>query len=145
MSDKFIPLYNQFCLRYYRQVNQLNTYGGMPEWLIGAVLKTVVRASVPRVRIPIPPPFKVTLGWLFCLWDSMYFFMIFARNGYLLTGHFVGRVSCHCEPVKAKQSSFCRFNLVGSCLIQNVRNVHFQSSKFQNWKFEEVSNRLKCQ
>lgn len=30
----------------------------MPEWLIGAVLKTVVRASVPRVRIPIPPPFK---------------------------------------------------------------------------------------
>lgn len=37
--------------------SQLNTYGGMPEWLIGAVLKTVVRASVPRVRIPIPPPF----------------------------------------------------------------------------------------
>ena len=39
----------------------------MPEWLIGAVLKTVVRASVPRVRIPIPPPFKVTLWWLFVL------------------------------------------------------------------------------
>ena len=38
----------------------------MPEWLIGAVLKTVVRASVPRVRIPIPPPFKVTYRWLFC-------------------------------------------------------------------------------
>ena len=30
----------------------------MPERLIGAVLKTVVRASVPWVRIPPPPPFK---------------------------------------------------------------------------------------
>lgn len=30
--------------------------GGVPERLIGAVLKTVVRASVPWVRIP-PPPF----------------------------------------------------------------------------------------
>ena len=27
----------------------------MPEWLIGAVLKTVVPSRVPRVRIPIPP------------------------------------------------------------------------------------------
>ena len=35
----------------------IKLHGGMPEWLIGAVLKTVVRASVPRVRIPIPPPF----------------------------------------------------------------------------------------
>ena len=35
----------------------INANGGMPERLIGAVLKTVVRASVPRVRIPIPPPF----------------------------------------------------------------------------------------
>ena len=32
--------------------------GGVPERLIGAVLKTVVRASVPWVRIPPPPPFK---------------------------------------------------------------------------------------
>lgn len=30
--------------------------GGVPERFIGAVLKTVVRASVPWVRIP-PPPF----------------------------------------------------------------------------------------
>ncbi len=30
--------------------------GGMPEWLNGAVSKTVVRATVPGVRIPLPPP-----------------------------------------------------------------------------------------
>ena len=30
--------------------------GGVPEWLNGAVSKTVVRASVPWVRIPPPPP-----------------------------------------------------------------------------------------
>ena len=30
--------------------------GGVPEWLNGAVSKTVVRAIVPRVRIPLPPP-----------------------------------------------------------------------------------------
>ena len=30
--------------------------GGMPEWLNGAVSKTVVRASAPWVRIPLPPP-----------------------------------------------------------------------------------------
>ena len=30
--------------------------GGVPEWSIGAVSKTVVRASVPWVRIPPPPP-----------------------------------------------------------------------------------------
>src|SRR3546814_20997663 len=30
--------------------------GGVPEWLNGTVSKTVVRASVPRVRIPPPPP-----------------------------------------------------------------------------------------
>ena len=32
-------------------------FGGVPERLIGAVLKTVERASVPWVRIP-PPPYK---------------------------------------------------------------------------------------
>ncbi len=38
----------------------------MPEWLIGAVLKTVVPSRVPRVRIPIPPPFKrISLEILF--------------------------------------------------------------------------------
>jgi hypothetical protein len=30
--------------------------GGVPEWSIGTVSKTVVRASVPWVRIPPPPP-----------------------------------------------------------------------------------------
>ncbi len=30
--------------------------GGVPEWLNGAVSKTVVLATVPRVRIPLPPP-----------------------------------------------------------------------------------------
>ena len=35
----------------------MNNFGGVPERLIGAVLKTVVRASVPWVRIP-PPPNK---------------------------------------------------------------------------------------
>ena len=32
--------------------------GGVPEWSNGAVSKTVVRATVPRVRIPPPPPAK---------------------------------------------------------------------------------------
>ncbi len=31
----------------------------MPEWLNGAVSKTVERVSVPRVRISLPPPFLV--------------------------------------------------------------------------------------
>ena len=44
---------------------QLNTFGGVPERLIGAVLKTVVRASVPWVRIPPPPPFRKSLKRLF--------------------------------------------------------------------------------
>ena len=34
----------------------------MPEWLIGAVLKTVEHASVPWVRIPLPPNFKPLIG-----------------------------------------------------------------------------------
>lgn len=32
------------------------TTGGVPEWLIGTVSKTVVGATPPRVRIPAPPP-----------------------------------------------------------------------------------------
>ena len=31
-------------------------FGEMPEWLNGAVSKTVVQATVPRVRIPLSPP-----------------------------------------------------------------------------------------
>ena len=34
----------------------------MPEWLIGAVLKTVEHASVPWVRIPLPPIFSSLIG-----------------------------------------------------------------------------------
>ena len=36
-----------------------NICGEVPEWSNGAVSKTVVRASVPRVRIPVSPPFTV--------------------------------------------------------------------------------------
>ena len=32
-----------------------NLLGGVPEWFIGAVSKTVVHFCVPRVRIPAPP------------------------------------------------------------------------------------------
>ena len=45
-----------FCVEWIS--NQLNKSGGVPERLIGAVLKTVERASVPWVRIPPPPNFK---------------------------------------------------------------------------------------
>ena len=34
-------------------------YGEVPEWPIGAVSKTVVRASVPWVRIPPHPPYSM--------------------------------------------------------------------------------------
>ena len=44
-------------LKYIRQL-----YGGVPERLIGAVLKTVVRSRVPWVRIP-PPPNKNGLSF----------------------------------------------------------------------------------
>ncbi len=47
-----------------------HSFGGVPERLIGAVLKTVERASVPWVRIP-PPPNKEQIGlsicFLFCV------------------------------------------------------------------------------
>ncbi len=33
-----------------------NKNGGVPEWLNGAVSKTVVGVTPPRVRIPAPPP-----------------------------------------------------------------------------------------
>ena len=33
-------------------------FGGMAEWFKAAVLKTVVRETVPGVRIPLPPPSK---------------------------------------------------------------------------------------
>ena len=39
------------------ELHETTSFGGVPERLIGAVLKTVERASVPWVRIP-PPPYK---------------------------------------------------------------------------------------
>ena len=42
-----------------------HSFGGVPERLIGAVLKTVERASVPWVRIP-PPPNKEQIGLSIC-------------------------------------------------------------------------------
>ncbi len=39
--------------------------GGVPEWLNGAVSKTVVRESVPRVRIPLPPPPSLLFSKIF--------------------------------------------------------------------------------
>lgn len=52
-----------FCVEW--MSNQLNKSGGVPERLIGAVLKTVERASVPWVRIPPPPPFRKSQKRLF--------------------------------------------------------------------------------
>ena len=43
----------------------------MPEWLIGAVLKTVERASVPWVRIPLPPNLKALRGFFY--WENLCF------------------------------------------------------------------------
>ena len=42
--------------RYAASQSTRNPCGGMPEWLNGAVSKTVVRVTVPGVRIPLPPP-----------------------------------------------------------------------------------------
>ena len=44
---------------------------------------------------------------------------------YLFSGHLVGSLFRHCEGECPKQSSFCRFGEVGSCLIQNVRKRIF--------------------
>ena len=51
------------------------------------------------------------------------------QTGFLLHCIFlsslVRSVSCHCEPVKAKQYSFCRFKEVGSKLTQTTPKVTF--------------------
>ena len=36
-------------------------FGGVAEWSMAAVLKTVERVSVPGVRIPPPPRFRVSV------------------------------------------------------------------------------------
>ena len=55
----------------------------MPEWLIGAVLKTVERASVPWVRIPLPPNLKALRGFFY--WENLCFKI---KDYYLLTNKF---------------------------------------------------------
>ena len=39
--------------------------GEVPEWSNGAVSKTVVGASLPRVRIPVSPPQNIQLAWAY--------------------------------------------------------------------------------
>ena len=65
LLNKKLPSLQKFFFWVLLYCYQLNNFGGVPERLIGAVLKTVVRASVPWVRIPPPPPFKSRKG-LFC-------------------------------------------------------------------------------
>ena len=50
----------------------LGSRGGMAEWLMAAVLKTVMRESVSGVRIPLPPLLKFVLCCMFLLerWPS---------------------------------------------------------------------------
>ena len=48
--------------------------GGVAEWSNAPVLKTDVRESVPRVRIPVPPPLKC-FKLLFLL-----FYFLFMRS-----------------------------------------------------------------
>ena len=68
-------------LKYIRQL-----YGGVPERLIGAVLKTVVRSRVPWVRIP-PPPNKDGLTFVrpvFIFYLLKYFLQILNLIAFML-------------------------------------------------------------
>ena len=61
----------------------------MPERLIGAVLKTVVRSRVPWVRIPPPPPFKATFQGGF--FSDFWAYKHFRKNiSNILFGDYVG-------------------------------------------------------
>ena len=71
--------------------NQLNSFGGVPERLIGAVLKTVERASVPWVRIP-PPPF----------FESISIRNIFMNNQLSITGYAGSNLSFHSKFIKLR-------------------------------------------
>ena len=44
---------------------RIKASGEVPEWLNGAVSKTVVHESVPRVRIPASPPFTVEMRYYY--------------------------------------------------------------------------------
>lgn len=54
MGNEYLDKRNLF---YTIELHPTKVTGGVPERLIGAVLKTVVRSRVPWVRIPPPPPF----------------------------------------------------------------------------------------
>ncbi len=54
--------------RLYLLILRATTYGEVPEWFKGTVLKTVVSAMVPRVRISPSPPNKIqSFGTVFYL------------------------------------------------------------------------------
>lgn len=68
-----------YTIDYIRQL-----YGGVPERLIGAVLKTVERSRVPWVRIP-PPPNKNGLTFV----RPVFILCGVGENTCNLTGHFI--------------------------------------------------------
>ena len=74
----------------------------------GAILEGLCGSNSTVGSNPIP---SVYGGMNFCSIPP--YCMQNGKEPYLLTGHLVGRGKWHCKPVKAKQSSFCRFNKVG--------------------------------
>ena len=63
--------------------------GGVAEWSIATVLKTVVRETAPGVRIPPPPPRKIDMNKLLQLnrwrwWSPWWFLSWLLRAGYFL-------------------------------------------------------------
>src|SRR5712664_2421472 len=67
--------------------------GEVPEWSIGTVSKTVVRASVPWVRIPPSPPISPPLT-------------ILCRNRALKKAHSCSFWRAACGPVEGRLSRF---------------------------------------
>ena len=63
-------------------------FGGVAEWSIATVLKTVVRETAPGVRIPPPPPKKVEMKEMLPLIIGIMVlsavFVLLARAGYFL-------------------------------------------------------------
>ena len=58
----FVHNFPQTTFQNRRTVAKSLSTGGLAEWSNAAVLKTVGRESVPRVRIPEPPPFHLCDG-----------------------------------------------------------------------------------
>ena len=76
----------------------------MPEWLIGAVLKTVEHASVPWVRIPLPPILKAPLKGAFKIYCHIFY--LFLPDGcYTFLSDLVGsesNIGWACSPNDTK-------------------------------------------